>query len=456
MAVAAAGLAAGLAGVEHGADPRDRLAAGQPHQRVRGLLRVLPGRGHPGGDHSGDYGGGERRPAPLGHPLEVPDLLDGEFVGRVVPGGEGVDEVFARRVDVDPRPEIAEARPRAPVRRQGTYRQHPAVGGRPFRARFPFVARGREQGDALQPGVAPLEEVVEAEQGQIEAALGGEGEHEDVRVRGEGGLQAVGDVRLEDGTRVVDAESPRDEHRCRRGCSAHAPGDERAVTGVWADVAVGVERVLLVALHPLEPDVGIGALDEAGVHDADGYAVAVAFRAVVVASRPGDAMARTAARVQAGEREGIGIGRHRKRLGCGAGTRRHVEYVVRPGHAATKLIVEPAEDRWYQRPGRRHREAMDPPAGTDRLVRDLPPFALGNLPVTRPLQDPRDRRGDAIRVLGAGENCVLVVQVFHAVDVVAVPQLGRRVGRRTIKVVQDQLNLRSRTLIYRHFYLLAG
>ena len=89
-------------------------------------------------------------------------------------------------------------------------------------------------------------------------------------------------------------------------------------------------------------------------------------------------------------------------------------------------------------------------------MRDLSSFALGNFPVSRLLQDPRDRRGDAVRILGAGENCVLVVQVFNTVDVVTVPLLGRRVGRRAIKVVQDQLNLRSRTLIYGHFYLLAG
>ena len=49
-------IVAGLARVEHGADSGDRLAASKSQQGICRLLRVLPGRGHPGCDQPGDDG----------------------------------------------------------------------------------------------------------------------------------------------------------------------------------------------------------------------------------------------------------------------------------------------------------------------------------------------------------------------------------------------------------------
>src|SRR5690348_11729079 len=108
-------IVAGLARVEYGADPGDRLAASKSQQGICRLLRVLPGRGHPGCDQAGDDGGGERRPAPLGHPLELPVLPDRRLGAHIGSGGEGIDEVLAGRVDIDPLTVVAEVRPIPPV-----------------------------------------------------------------------------------------------------------------------------------------------------------------------------------------------------------------------------------------------------------------------------------------------------------------------------------------------------
>ena len=135
-------LSHGRAGVEHRADTGDRLAAGESQQRIPGLLGVLPGLRHPGGDQPGDQRGAERRPAPHRHPVELPAFPDGRLVADVGSLGEGIDEVFARRVDIDPSAVVAEVRAFPPVRRQAPTAITPGER-RPHRSSLPVVAAAR-------------------------------------------------------------------------------------------------------------------------------------------------------------------------------------------------------------------------------------------------------------------------------------------------------------------------
>jgi len=272
-------------------------------------------------------------------------LPDGRLGAHVGPQREGVNEVLARRVDVDPLAVVAEVRPIPLVRGQGPHREHLAVGGRPHRAFVSVVSCGRQHEETLHVADARVEELVERDQGLIAARRRAEGEHEDVRVPVEGVLQAGPEHRLVVGAR--DVEGPLDVGRCLRGHTACDSGDERSVPGVRNDdrVAVAVDgiRILDRALYPGEPGVTRGGVwHQPGVHDGQEYALTVAFG-------PGNATARTAAAcVQAGGRDGIhGTWRYLDRLGRGAALRAHVEYVVRRGHPRPEFGVEAVENGRY-------------------------------------------------------------------------------------------------------------
>ena len=70
---------------------------------------------------------------------------------------------------------------------------------------------------------------------------------------------------------------------------------------------------------------------------------------------------------------------------------------------------------------------MNPDPRADTLAPNPPLVALGDISVTRLVEDPRDRLGDALRVLFANENRALAIQVIHVVDIV--PPVGGGVRR---------------------------
>src|SRR5262249_49903418 len=101
---------------ETGPDARDRPGPRLGEQGRGGLPGAFAGAGHPGGDKPGHDRRRERRAAPLRHAVEAPDLtLVRSRMAFVFARREGVDEIPAWRVHIDPRPEIAERRAAAPV-----------------------------------------------------------------------------------------------------------------------------------------------------------------------------------------------------------------------------------------------------------------------------------------------------------------------------------------------------
>ncbi len=114
--------------------------------------------------------------------------------------------------------------------------------------------------------------------------------------------------------------------------------------------------------------------------------------------------------------------------------------------------VEAVENGRYEEPGLRQHEVNYRPSARDGRALDLPPLiVLGDLSVTHLAEDLLNRGLDAVRVLLAGENRVLMVEVIHVVDIVLIPPVGGGKRGRAREVVQDELDLGPHTIIHRHF-----
>src|SRR5215831_6036922 len=129
-------VAARLAREDYGPHARHALPPGLGQQRRRGLSGVLAGIRHACRDKSRDERRREGRPAPAGHPAEVPHLAGVWWlVAYVLSGCEGIDQPLARRVHVHPGPVVGEVGPAAPVSAEGAHAYRPAESRRPERER---------------------------------------------------------------------------------------------------------------------------------------------------------------------------------------------------------------------------------------------------------------------------------------------------------------------------------
>src|SRR6266581_7180462 len=136
-----------VTGMQHRADPGQRLCPRHGEQCVRCLSAVFAGTGHAGGYQARNQGCRERRAAPASHPVKLP-LPAGiwRLVAGVHAGRESIDQVLAGRVDIDPAAMVAERSTAAPACRERAHGHHLREGRGPERPTVAVVAcRGDEQ-----------------------------------------------------------------------------------------------------------------------------------------------------------------------------------------------------------------------------------------------------------------------------------------------------------------------
>src|SRR5215471_1264535 len=190
------------AGQQNGTHARNRPGLGQQGRgRFAGALAAA---GHPGRDQPGHDGGREGGPAPLRQAGERPYLPDiRRDLAGVRTAADGVDELLAWCVHVDPAPVIAEVRTATPVGRERPDGEHIRECARPGRPLSAVVARLCDTDDTL---VRP-EQLQEGFQGQRRDVLPGmtRGRYvEDLESEAERRMEPHRDLRLQRAARGVE------------------------------------------------------------------------------------------------------------------------------------------------------------------------------------------------------------------------------------------------------------
>src|SRR5580704_14420630 len=238
---------------QHRAHAGNRLGPGLGQQGRGRFPGALAAAGHPGRDQPGHDGGREGGPAPLRQAGErhLPGL--GRDLVGVRTAADGVDEVLAWCVHIDPVPVIAEVRTATPVGRERPDGEHIRECARPGRPPAVVVARLCDAEDTLvrpkqlQPGFQGLRRDVlpGMARGRYVDDLEAEAEHR---------IEPLRDVRFPCAARV--GEDVRDVDLRFWGHAPQDARDERPVSSVGQDRAVRLPRVG-IAVDAGEPREGL-------------------------------------------------------------------------------------------------------------------------------------------------------------------------------------------------------
>src|SRR5580658_5448677 len=189
---------------QHRAHAGNRLGPGLGQQSISRRPGALAAAGHPGRDQPGHDGGREGSPAPLRQAGERPYLPDiRRDLAGVRTAAEGVDELLAWCVHVDPAPVIAEVRTVTPVGRERPDREHIRECAGPGRPLGAVIARLCDADDTL---VRP-EQLQESFQGQRRDVLPGmaRGRYvEDLESEAERLMEPLRDLRFARAARGVE------------------------------------------------------------------------------------------------------------------------------------------------------------------------------------------------------------------------------------------------------------
>jgi hypothetical protein len=240
------------AGEQDRTHARNRLAPRLGQQDRGRFPGTLAAAGHPGRDQPGHDGGREGSPAPLRQAGErhLPGL--GRDLVGVRTAADGVDELLAWCVYVDPVPVITEVRTVTPVGRERPDGEHIRECAWPGRPPGVIVARLCDAEDTL---IRP-KQLQEGFQGLRRDVLPGQARGryvEDLEAEAERRLEPVSGVRFPRAAR--DVEDVRDVDLRFRGHAPQDARDERPVSSVGQDRAVRLPRVG-VALDAGEPREG--------------------------------------------------------------------------------------------------------------------------------------------------------------------------------------------------------
>src|SRR5580693_6358494 len=223
------------AGEQDRTHARNRLAPRLGQQDRGRFPGTLAAAGHPGRDKPGHDGGREGSPAPLRQAGERPYLPDiGWDLAGVRTAADGVDEVLAWCVHVDPAPVIAEVRAATPVERERPDGEHIRECARPGWPLGLVVARLCDAEDTL---VRP-EQLQPGFQGQRRDVLPGmaRGRYvDDLEAEAERRVELPRDLRFQRAARGV--EDVLDVDSRLRGHAPQDARDERPVSPVGRDRA---------------------------------------------------------------------------------------------------------------------------------------------------------------------------------------------------------------------------
>jgi hypothetical protein len=223
------------AGEQHRTYAGNRLGPGLSQQGRGRFPGALAAAGHPGRDHPGHDGRREGGSAPLRQAGERPYLPDiGWDLAGVRTAADGVDEVLAWCVHVDPAPVIAEVRAATPVERERPDGEHIRECARPGRPLGLVVARLCDAEDTLvRP--KPLQPGFQGHRRDVLPGMARGRYVDDPEAEAERRIEPLCDLRFQ--RAAPGAEDVLDVDLRLRGHAPHDARDERPVSAVGRDRA---------------------------------------------------------------------------------------------------------------------------------------------------------------------------------------------------------------------------